>query len=108
MSEFRKATKLSEVAAAVDLMPLDPGDPRYVDVAVGRGGPNELAQMRRCLLEHDARENRFAKIAFTGHRGSGKSTELLRLEHELSDARAFTPLHIYADDALLDDYDYTD
>jgi hypothetical protein len=62
--------------------------------------------MRLSLKDHDVRDDRFAKIAFTGHRGSGKSTELLRLEHDLGDD--FTSLHLYADEALIDDYDYTD
>jgi hypothetical protein len=106
MSEFHKATKRTEVAAAVDLAPLGWGDARYVDISAGRGKSNELAQMRQCLLEYDAQDDRFAKIAFTGHRGSGKSTELLRFERGVSSH--FTALHLYADEALLGDYDYTD
>ena len=107
MSEFpKRASKLSEVAAAVELTPLESGDSRYVDISAGRGGSKDLTLMRLCLQDHDARDNHFAKIAFTGHRGSGKSTELLRMEHEIS--RDFTSLHLYADEALLGDYDYTD
>ncbi len=107
MSEFpKKATKLSEVAAAVSLSPVESGDPRYVDMSAGRGGSKDLTLMRRCLEDHNARDNHFAKIAFTGHRGSGKSTELLRLEHEISGE--FTSLHLYVDKTLLGDYDYTD
>jgi hypothetical protein len=95
---------LSQVAAAFDLQPLKSGDPRYVDVTAGRGS-DQLAHLRRCLHEYDERDNRFAKIAFTGHRGSGKSTELLRLEHDLSDR--FTSLHLEAENGLRQDYDYT-
>jgi hypothetical protein len=105
MTTFKKASRLTEVAAAVDLKPLESGDPRYVDISAGRG-TNELAHLRLHLADHDARANRFAKIAFTGHRGCGKSTELLCLEHEI--AGQFTRLHLYAEDALLGDYDYTD
>ena len=58
------------------------------------------------LRDFDVAENRFAQIAFTGHRGSGKSTELYRLEHDLNDR--FFPLHLFIDDSLLRDCDYTD
>jgi hypothetical protein len=107
MREFRKATNLTEVAAAVDLKPLESGDPRYVDISEGRV-TNDLKRLHLCLLGHDARSNHFAKIAFTGHRGCGKSTELLRLEHQVADR--FTTLHFYAEAALVDagDLDYTD
>jgi hypothetical protein len=105
MHEFHPATRLSEVAAAVDLQPLESGDPRYVDMAAGRE-TDQLQRLRLCLEDYDARRNRFAKIGFTGHRGSGKSTELLRLEHEYDDR--FTSLHHFAEDALLGDFDYTD
>jgi len=105
MNDFHKAATLAEVPRVVDLAPLAWGDPRYADIAAGRGGSNELRLMSTRLTQCDASDNHFAKIAFTGHRGSGKSTELLRLEHELSDR--FTSLHLKADDALIDDYDYT-
>ncbi|HKI19656.1 MAG TPA: hypothetical protein VKA15_17345, partial [Isosphaeraceae bacterium] len=95
---------LSQVAMAFDLQPLESGDPRYVDITAGRGS-DQLAHLRRCLLEYDEQENRFAKIAFTGHRGSGKSTELLRLEQDLSNR--FTSLHLEAENGLRKDYDYT-
>lgn len=105
MDQYSRAKRLTEVAAAVDLTPLESGDPRYVDISEGRG-TDALKKLRLCLHDHDARANRFAKIAFTGHRGCGKSTELLRLEHEV--AQRFTSLHVFAEEALLEDYDYTD
>lgn len=58
------------------------------------------------LQDFDAAQNRFAHVAFTGHRGSGKSTELYHLEHDLGD-RFFT-LHLFTDETLLQDCDYTD
>src|SRR4051794_35562536 len=105
MKEPPRATKLTEVFAAVQLEPLGWGDPRYVDISAGRGG-NALKQMRIDLSLHNADTNRFAKFAFMGHRGSGKSTELLRLEHDFRDR--FTPLHVAADETLVNDLDYTD
>lgn len=101
----QKATLLSEVPAAMDQEPLPFGDPRYVDLSKGRGS-DELSELGVYLRTHDASANRFAKAAFTGHRGCGKTTELLRVMHDLRDQ--FTPMHVVASDALIADYDYTD
>ncbi len=102
---FRPAQSLTEVAAQATLEPLPLGDPRYVDLSAGRD-TKELRQLRLHLEDQRGRENRFAKVAFTGHRGSGKSTELLRLEDRL--AGRFTSLHLYVDETLLRDLEYTD
>ncbi|MCW5700869.1 MAG: hypothetical protein KIT00_13625, partial [Rhodospirillales bacterium] len=104
-TDFRPATTLQEVAAQMSLEPLPSGDPRYVDMGDSRGS-RDLQKMRNCLLGYDASQNRYAKVAFTGHRGSGKSTELLRLEHDLADR--FACLHLYVDENLIRDCDYTD
>jgi hypothetical protein len=82
------------------------GDQRYVDLSPGRD-TKELRQLRLHLEDQSGRDDRFAKVPFTGRRGCGKSTELLRLEHELAKGR-FTPLHLYVDETLLRDLDYTD
>ncbi|MBN1347699.1 MAG: hypothetical protein JXQ73_33740 [Phycisphaerae bacterium] len=105
MSFPKKAERLSEVSVQTVVEPLQPGDPRYVDLRKGRT-TTELRQMQIHLEDQDANDNRFAKIAFIGHRGSGKSTELLRLEHDLKDR--FTAIHLYADEDLIGDFDYTD
>src|SRR5437764_14562759 len=106
MQEFRPVTRLREVGKAVQLQPLPSDDPRYVDMSQGRL-TIDMKLMRVCLEDFDARENRFAKIAFTGHRGCGKSTELLRLEHDL--ANRFTALHFFAtEDEIIADYDYAE
>ena len=102
---FRRAEKLTEVARVATLEPLPLGDPRYVDLSAGRG-TKELRQLRVHLEDQSAQDNRFAKVAFVGHRGCGKSTELLRLEQEM--IRRFFPLHLYVDETLLRDLDYTD
>jgi hypothetical protein len=105
MDQYPRAKRLTEVAAAVDLEPLESGDPRYVDISAGRG-TDHLKRLRLCLMDYDAADDHFAKIAVTGHRGCGKTTELFRLEHEI--ANRFTSLHIFAHAALLGDYNYTD
>jgi hypothetical protein len=102
---FAKAEKLEHVAACVTLEPLQSGDARYVDISKGRD-TKELKRLHMHLQDFDARQNRYAQVAFTGHRGCGKSTELLKLEHDLSDR--FTCLHLCVDDNLLRDCDYTD
>lgn len=104
-SDYRRATTLKEIAAQSSLEPLQSGDPRYVEMHDGRGS-RALKKMRTCLRGYDASQNRYAKVAFTGHRGCGKSTELLRLEHDLADE--FTCLHLYVDENLIRDCDYTD
>jgi len=102
---FAKAENLEQVAACVTLEPLVSGDPRYVDISKGRD-TKELRRLEMHLQDADASQNRYAQVAFTGHRGCGKSTELLKLEHNLSGR--FTCLHLYLDDNLLRDCDYTD
>lgn len=105
MTDFKKAQTLQEVAAQLTFEPLPPGDARYTDISAGRDS-KELQQLQIHLTDASTAPDRFAKVAFTGHRGSGKSTELLRLEHDLSDR--FTCLHLCVDESLLGDCDYTD
>jgi hypothetical protein len=62
--------------------------------------------MRIHLEDQNADDNLFGKVAFVGHRGSGKSIELLRLERDL--AERFTSVHLYADQDPMGDFDYTD
>lgn len=59
--------------------PLDDDDPRYVDLASGRGDEgNAVEQCRKRIIRSD----RPCVQLFAGHRGCGKSTELRRL-HKL-------------------------
>lgn len=104
--QSKPSRTLQEVAAVMDLRPLKPGDWRYVDISKGRRS-SALPQLRVRLEDAAAAVDAlgFVKLALTGHRGCGKSTELLRLEHDL--ASSFTSLHLYADEQLLGDYDYT-
>lgn len=106
MDDYRPVSRLKDVGAAVRVQPLESGDRRYVDLGQGRQ-TDDLKLLRVCLQDHDASQNSFAKAALTGHRGCGKSTELLRLEHDLSGR--FFPLHFYAtEEEVLPDYDYAD
>jgi hypothetical protein len=105
MSTFKLAENLQEVGAAVSLEPLQPGDPRYVEVSNGRQ-TTDLKLLRNYLREAAREPNRWAKLTLTGHRGCGKSTELLRMEKELDSE--FFAIHLYVDQNLERDFEYTD
>ncbi len=106
MTQHPPVTRLRDVSEAVRVQPLPSGDERYVDMSPGRL-TSALREMRENLKDFDAAQNQFAKVAFTGHRGCGKSTELLRIEHDL--AGQFTALHFYAtEDEIIADYDYAE
>ncbi|MDJ0839217.1 MAG: hypothetical protein QNK37_22055 [Acidobacteriota bacterium] len=65
--------------------PLPNGDERWQDFSPARGG-NALIRVRNALTRHRNHSgNRFLKMAFTSHRGAGKTTELKRLEDQLSE-----------------------
>ena len=59
--------------------PLPAGDPVYVNCSAVRGEENILVDLGR----HITFANRLTHQLYTGHRGSGKSTELLRLKADL-------------------------
>lgn len=103
-----RVTTLKDVRWAADLRPLRPGDPRYLDLAPGHGS-RAMARVRYNLevavdspLEE---EDEGLKIVFTGHRGCGKTTELLRIEKEFADR--YYPVHLSLDESLRQDLDYS-
>src|SRR5438105_3975660 len=61
--------------------PLEPNDPRFVNLDDIRGF--ELRKRILRLLRAAETGQQFAKIAVAGHRGTGKSTELNRTQEEL-------------------------
>jgi len=99
-----KAQTLNEVSKAISLEPLDLGDKRYINLSSARG-TRDLLKLGK-YLENSADNETFACAAFVGHRGSGKSTELKRLENHLADR--FTSLQLEVDQSLQLDCDYTD
>ena len=100
-----KATTLREAFACTDpVIPLPSGDPRYVDCTPVRGDEDLVTQMYRTVTWSDADSTQL----FTGHRGSGKSTELLRLQARLENA-GYVVLFFEADDDLdVNDLQYAD
>ena len=87
----------------IRLGPLMYGDERYVKLKNGRD-PMGLQCMQLQIRDADSIKGNFAKIAVTGHRGCGKTTELRQLEHCLSDK--FVPHFFHLSNHVLRDCDH--
>lgn len=85
--------------------PLQPGDPAYVNCSQVRGNENIFNEIGRKII----RSQRKTCQIYTGHRGVGKSTELLRLKKYLEDNGCFV-VYFGATDGDIDEQDvaYTD
>lgn len=85
--------------------PLPPGDPAYVDCREVRGDGDILIDLGRNIQYSE--ENTCQLYA--GHRGAGKSTELLRLKKDLEDKGYFV-VYFAADEEDInpEDTEYTD
>lgn len=107
---FKRATNLAETYNAVNPdQSLPPNDPRYVDCAPWRGDENLVRKIARNIEWADQSEPvQHLKQLIAGHRGCGKSTELLRLKDRLEQAGYFV---VYIDAALdidMNNVDYSD
>ncbi len=85
--------------------PLSDTSTEYVDLSAARG-TKCLAKLANRLRESAESGEARCHLAFVGHRGSGKSTELLRMEKDLADK--FFPVHLFVDGTLESDADYPD
>ena len=65
--------------------PLKPGDEAYVDFKAVRGNEDIFRQVGRKIIRSDQPTCQL----YTGHRGAGKSTELLRLQKDLEENGCF-------------------
>lgn len=85
--------------------PLPAGDPKYVDCQAVRGDGDILVEIGREILYSD----RMTCQLYAGHRGAGKSTELLRLQKYLDEEGCFV-VYFAADEADIgsEDAQYTD
>jgi AAA ATPase domain len=85
--------------------PLPAGDPAYVDCTDVRGDGDILEAVGKEILYSDRKTCQL----YAGHRGAGKSTELLRLQKDL-DENGFFVVYFAADEADIDpeDVQYTD
>jgi len=105
MPEYILAKTLKDVFNTANPIPLQSGDPRYVDCTAVRGNEDSVGQMFRVIAWSD--QPATAQL-FTGHRGCGKSTELFRLQKRLEDA-GYAVIYFGADDAIdVEDVIYTD
>lgn len=84
---------------------LPAGDPKYVDCSDVRGEENILVDVGRQITY----ANRITHQLYTGHRGAGKSTELLRLQNYL-EQQGYKVVYFAAEEADIDpeDAQYTD
>jgi hypothetical protein len=97
------ADTLRDAYQAADPRPLGSGDPYFVDLTEGRD--SKATELLRQMIENCGGGHSSA-IAFSGHRGSGKSTELRQLQYELTSCYAFyLDVNDFLDAA---DIDYTD
>ncbi len=86
--------------------PLTAEDERYVDLAESRGTKQLALSVARQIRRSEQEVP--VKLLFTGHRGSGKTTELLRLQRVLEDEKFFT-IYMDAEELLaLDSLSYLD
>ena len=85
--------------------PLQPGDPAYVDCRAVRGDEDVVEDLGRTVR----RSRAFTYQLYSGYRGSGKTTELLRLKKDLED-RGHVVVYFAADeeDISVQDAQYTD
>jgi hypothetical protein len=74
------AANLDEVFQATDPQPLASGDPYFVNLSKARDS-EATVRLRQEVVK--CSPGRHAAIAFSGHRGSGKSTELRQLRAAL-------------------------
>ncbi|MBI1925142.1 hypothetical protein HYR99_12950 [Candidatus Poribacteria bacterium] len=81
VNKFEPARNIDDAWAALDVVPLEPGDRRYVDCSQIRG-PNTLNQIERMLNRHSQAGTDF-HLLFTGYRGNGKTTELYQLQSRI-------------------------
>lgn len=90
-----------------DLFPLPAGDPAYVDCVDVRGD-RDVVQELADIIDF-AEPGKFTCQLYTGARGCGKSTELLRLEKRLTDG-GYTVVYLEADrgDIEIEDTEHTD
>ena len=105
MTERKRATTLQEVSGVLTAGPLDANDAWRVDLALARG-KSQLGRMKTELLSARRQQAEPLHLAFVGHMGSGKTTELKQLADDLRSE--FTPLLIQLDPGLEKEAAYPD
>ncbi len=104
---IKKASTVQEAQWACELTPLPAGDSRWVDFKKIRG-EDVQRRFRSLLIKPQIAKGAFSHITFAGHRGSGKSTELLQLSAML-EANRFFVVYCQANEELdIADIEYSD
>ncbi len=109
--DTQPARRLEDVPQTTALTPLDAGDRRYVSLSAAEDVSilKELRLRLREVLDLPAdrmRDTDYVKIVFSGHRGSGKTTELKLIERDLGGE--FYCIHLSLDEQnLIEDFDYS-
>ena len=104
---FERAQALKDVFRVTNpILPLESGDPQYVDCTEVRGNEDVVSQLFDTIIW--AGEENYTHQLFTGHRGCGKSTELLRLKTRLEGAGYSVFYFEASDDLDLNDVQYSD
>jgi uncharacterized protein YgiM (DUF1202 family) len=96
---------LDNIYNAFNGQPLQPGDPAYVDCQAVRGDVDILRTLGRSIRRSD----NLTYQVYSGYRGAGKTTELLRLKDDLEKQNCFV-VYFAADedDISVQDTQYTD
>jgi hypothetical protein len=101
---MQPANTIRDIFNAANPVPLQGDDPRYVDCTEVRGGQDAVSE----LFSRIDLSDRVLTQLFTGHRGCGKSTELLRLKRRL-EAANYAVIYFEADEVIdIDDVEYSD
>jgi hypothetical protein len=98
-------TILTEIYNAFDPTPLPTTSEVYVDCKAVRGGSDVLVELGKTIRFSD----RPTCQLYTGHRGGGRSTELLRLQKDLEE-KGCKGVYFSAEDEDInpEDVEYTD
>jgi energy-coupling factor transporter ATP-binding protein EcfA2 len=104
---MQKASRINEIYQLVDPEePISRADPRYVDLSSARGDEDFARYILRRV--RNSRPGQYHCHLVTGHRGCGKSTELLSLKAELEKER-FLVAYVDAYETLdIADVEYLD
>lgn len=104
---IRKAATVQEAQWACELTPLPDGDERWVDFKEIRG-TDVHERFKRLLIKPASAKGNFSHITFAGHRGCGKSTELLQVSAALRGS-GFLVVYCQANEELdISDIEYSD
>lgn len=96
---------LDKIYNAFNPMPLPPGDPAYVECREVRGDVDIVQDLGRSIC----RSTELMCQLYSGYRGAGKTTELLRLKAKLEESQCFV-VYFAADeeDLSVQDAQYAD